>query len=121
MTRATAIWVFVFTLRAVVQGALYAANHPGWLAVVNIAMGVLFLPDKNGKLDHPGGVYLLQKNPESCGAMNIRSKRNCLPQFSKEGKGVGRIKAAIVCVAGDGERKQLKDAGCSHAAPWRRF
>ncbi|MCW2550198.1 MAG: hypothetical protein JWN96_4658 [Mycobacterium sp.] len=39
MNRATAIWVLVFTVRAVVQGSLYAADRPGWLAVVNIAMG----------------------------------------------------------------------------------
>jgi hypothetical protein len=39
MTWATAIWGGVFLLRAVVQGLLYLANHPGWLAVVNIAMG----------------------------------------------------------------------------------
>jgi hypothetical protein len=39
MTWATAIWGAVFLLRAVVQGLLYWANHPGWLAVVKIAMG----------------------------------------------------------------------------------
>jgi Protein of unknown function (DUF3159) len=39
MTWATVIWGGVFLLRAVVQGLLYWANHPGWLAVVKIAMG----------------------------------------------------------------------------------
>jgi hypothetical protein len=39
MTWATVIWGLVFLLRAVVQGLLYWANHPGWLAVVKIAMG----------------------------------------------------------------------------------
>jgi hypothetical protein len=39
MTWATVIWGLVFLLRAVVQGVLYWANHPGWLAVVKIAMG----------------------------------------------------------------------------------
>jgi hypothetical protein len=39
MTWATLIWGGVFLLRAVVQGLLYWANHPGWLAVVKIAMG----------------------------------------------------------------------------------
>jgi hypothetical protein len=39
MTWATVIWGAVFLLRAVVQGLLYWANHPGWLAVVKIVMG----------------------------------------------------------------------------------
>jgi hypothetical protein len=39
MDRATAVWGLVFLTRAVVQGSLYLAHHPGWLAVVNLAMG----------------------------------------------------------------------------------
>jgi hypothetical protein len=39
MTWATVIWGGVFLVRAVVQGLLYWADHPGWLAVVKIAMG----------------------------------------------------------------------------------
>jgi hypothetical protein len=39
MTLSTLIWGSVFLLRAVAQGLLYWANHPGWLAVVKIAMG----------------------------------------------------------------------------------
>lgn len=39
MDLATTIWGFVFLLRAVVLGLLYLAHHPGWLAVVQIAMG----------------------------------------------------------------------------------
>jgi hypothetical protein len=39
MSWSTLIWGGVFLLRAVVQGLLYWANHPGWLAVVKIAMG----------------------------------------------------------------------------------
>jgi len=39
MDLATVIWGLVFLLRTVVQGVLYLANHPGWLAVVKIAMG----------------------------------------------------------------------------------
>lgn len=39
MDRATVIWGLVFLSRAVVQGLLYLAHHPGWLAAVNLAMG----------------------------------------------------------------------------------
>jgi hypothetical protein len=39
MDRATVIWGLVFLARALVQGTLYLAHHPGWLAVVNLAMG----------------------------------------------------------------------------------
>ena len=39
MDLATVIWGSVFLLRTVVQGLLYLANHPGWLAVVQLIMG----------------------------------------------------------------------------------
>ncbi len=35
----TALWAGVFLVRAVVQGALYLAGQPGWLAAVRIGMG----------------------------------------------------------------------------------
>ena len=37
---ATFVWVGVFGLRFVVQGALYLAGEPGWLAAANIALGL---------------------------------------------------------------------------------
>lgn len=36
---ATLGWVVVFALRAGVQGALYAADHTGWLAAARLVMG----------------------------------------------------------------------------------
>lgn len=39
MNQATMIWGFVFLLRTVVQGLLYLANRPGWLAAVQLAQG----------------------------------------------------------------------------------
>ena len=39
MRRATMIWGFVFLFRAVVQGLLYLADRPGWLAAVQLAQG----------------------------------------------------------------------------------
>jgi Protein of unknown function (DUF3159) len=39
MNRATMIWAFVFLVRAVVQGLLYLAHRPGWLAAVQLAQG----------------------------------------------------------------------------------
>jgi Protein of unknown function (DUF3159) len=39
MDLATVIWGLVFLLRAIVQGLLYLAHHPGWLAFVKIVMG----------------------------------------------------------------------------------
>jgi hypothetical protein len=39
MDLATIIWGTVFLLRTVVQGLLYLADRPGWLAVVQIIMG----------------------------------------------------------------------------------
>ncbi len=36
---ATVGWALVFTSRAVVQGALYAADRPGWLAAARLLMG----------------------------------------------------------------------------------
>ncbi len=39
MNQATMIWGFVFLLRAVVQGLLYLADRPGWLAAVQLAQG----------------------------------------------------------------------------------
>jgi hypothetical protein len=39
MNYATMIWGFVFLFRAVVQGLLYLANRPGWLAAVQLAQG----------------------------------------------------------------------------------
>jgi hypothetical protein len=39
MNLATVIWGTVFLSRTLVQGALYLAHHPGWLAIVNISMG----------------------------------------------------------------------------------
>ncbi len=39
MNRATMIWGFVFAFRAVVQGLLYLADRPGWLAAVQLAQG----------------------------------------------------------------------------------
>lgn len=35
----TLLWAGVFGLRAAVQGVLYLTGHPGWLAVVRLAMG----------------------------------------------------------------------------------
>jgi hypothetical protein len=39
MDYATIIWGVVFLLRTVIQGLLYLADRPGWLAVVQIIMG----------------------------------------------------------------------------------
>jgi Protein of unknown function (DUF3159) len=39
MQLATVVWGFVFLSRCLIQGALYLAHHPGWLAIVNIVMG----------------------------------------------------------------------------------
>jgi hypothetical protein len=39
MSQGTLIWGFVFLFRAVVQGLLYLADHPGWLAAVQLAQG----------------------------------------------------------------------------------
>jgi hypothetical protein len=39
MNQATLIWGFVFLFRTVVQGLLYLANRPGWLAAVQLAQG----------------------------------------------------------------------------------
>ncbi len=39
MNVATLIWGLVFLFRAVVQGLLYLANRPGWLAAVQLAQG----------------------------------------------------------------------------------
>jgi hypothetical protein len=39
MMLATVIWGFVFLFRAVVQGLLYLAHRPGWLAAVQLAQG----------------------------------------------------------------------------------
>lgn len=38
-TWATLLWVAVFGVRVVVQGLLYLAGRPGWLAVANLALG----------------------------------------------------------------------------------
>jgi hypothetical protein len=37
---ATLLWVLLFGLRVVVQGALYLADRPGWLAAANLGLGV---------------------------------------------------------------------------------
>ncbi|MGF7236561.1 MAG: DUF3159 domain-containing protein [Frankia sp.] len=37
---ATLLWVALFGLRVVVQGALYLADRPGWLAAANLGLGV---------------------------------------------------------------------------------
>jgi hypothetical protein len=39
MNQATLIWGFVFLFRTVVQGLLYLADRPGWLAAVQLAQG----------------------------------------------------------------------------------
>jgi hypothetical protein len=39
MDLATVVWGTVFLLRTVVQGLLYLADRPGWLAVVQLIMG----------------------------------------------------------------------------------
>jgi hypothetical protein len=39
MNQATLIWGLVFLFRAVVQGLLYLADRPGWLAAVQLAQG----------------------------------------------------------------------------------
>jgi hypothetical protein len=39
MSQGTMIWGFVFLFRAVVQGMLYLADRPGWLAAVQLAQG----------------------------------------------------------------------------------
>lgn len=39
MSQGTLIWGFVFLFRAVVQGLLYLADRPGWLAAVQLAQG----------------------------------------------------------------------------------
>ncbi|WP_322767497.1 DUF3159 domain-containing protein [Frankia sp. Cr1] len=38
--RATLVWIIVFALRFVIQGALYLAGETGWLAAANIALGL---------------------------------------------------------------------------------
>ncbi len=37
---ATVVWIAVFGVRFVVQGVLYLADEPGWLAAANIALGL---------------------------------------------------------------------------------
>ncbi len=37
---ATLLWVALFGLRVVVQGSLYLADRPGWLAAANLGLGV---------------------------------------------------------------------------------
>lgn len=37
---ATFVWIGVFAVRFVVQGLLYLAGEPGWLAAANIALGL---------------------------------------------------------------------------------
>ncbi len=39
MNLATVIWGLVFLFRTVVQGLLYLADRPGWLAAVQLAQG----------------------------------------------------------------------------------
>ena len=39
MNQATVIWGLVFLFRTVVQGLLYLADRPGWLAAVQLAQG----------------------------------------------------------------------------------
>jgi Protein of unknown function (DUF3159) len=39
MSQGTIIWGLVFLFRAVVQGLLYLADRPGWLAAVQLAQG----------------------------------------------------------------------------------
>ncbi len=39
MSLATVVWGLVFLFRTVVQGLLYLANRPGWLAAVQLAQG----------------------------------------------------------------------------------
>jgi hypothetical protein len=39
MNQGTMIWGLVFLVRTVVQGLLYLANRPGWLAAVQLAQG----------------------------------------------------------------------------------
>ncbi len=39
MQVATVVWGAVFLSRTLIQGSLYLAHHPGWLAIVNIIMG----------------------------------------------------------------------------------